>query len=502
MKPIYAAIDIGANSIKLKIVEYSSGNIVIIEDLAKEIAIGEDVYQKGVIDHQTVKEILKILHYFKSVMDAYEVEQYRAVGTSVLREATNAKMLVEMLKIKTGIEVEIIEDSIEKFLTYKSIRDFMPNYRDLRKSSLVVEINSGSCDVSIYHRNHLIKNEEIKLGTKNLKNILIEMEQRTVNYPEVLSELLETRTSHMWQDIQGKKLKHFICLGGEAKLIKQQLFSGDDHVDREAFKTIYNRLIEDHRTFRYEIESKQINWYEFVISILIYNMFFDLTQAEGIMIPDISLRDGILADFIESDYKLSRYTAFNNDIYSLAWNISKRYRSSEAHVKALESYSLRIFKSLNLHFEFGERDEMLLRLSSILHEIGKYTRLKDYLITSYDKIINLSVLGVTQEELCIIAHVCRLISSSETKPFDFELDGVSEENHGTVFKLSCIMSIADALDKGKRQKISIDSIKITDDRMTIYIRHKEDITLEEISFEYTIQNFINTFGILPELKEI
>lgn len=501
MKPIYAAIDVGANSIKLKIVEYVNGKINMLEDISKEITLGEDVYQFGFIQHQTVKEIANILIYFKSVLESYGVEKYRAVGTSAMREANNSRMVVEMLKIKTGIELEIIEDSIEKFLTYKSMRDYMPNFRDIRKSALVVEINSGSCDVSIYHRNHLVKNDEVKLGTKNLKHIMHELEERSVVYPKVLLELLETRTSHMWQNIQSKKIKNFICLGGEAKLYKSLLFKHKNHISKKEFKVIYYNLIDDHRTLRYDMESRGFNWYEFVVSVLIYNMFFDLTDADSILIPDISLRDGIIANFIENDYNLNRYNAFNQDILTQALNISKRYKSSEAHLKAIERHALILFNALTPHFEFGERDELLLRLSAILHEIGKYTRIKDYLITSYDKISNLSILGVTEEEIRIVAHICRLISSSEQKALDFKLDGISDESYGTVFKLSSIMSIADALDKGKKQKIEIERVKITDDYMNIYIDYNQDITLEELSFQFTLSNFINTFGIIPELKE-
>jgi len=45
----------------------------------------------------------------------------------------------------------------------------LDNYKDIRKSALLVEVNSGSCDVSIYSQNKLIKNDEIRLGNKDPK---------------------------------------------------------------------------------------------------------------------------------------------------------------------------------------------------------------------------------------------------------------------------------------------------------------------------------------------
>lgn len=502
MKPLYAAIDVGANAIKMKIVEYVDGEMRCLEDFSKAIPLGEDVYELGYINHLTVKEIKNILTYFKDMLTMYGVEKYRAIGTSSMREASNAKMVVEMLYNKTGIEIEIVEDTIEKFLTYKSMRDFVPDYRLVRKSAMIVEINSGSCDVSIYQNNHLVKNEEIKIGTKNIKNIINDLEERSLVYPQNLEELLETRTFHMWPEIKMKRIKRFMCLGGEAKQLKGALFGGKDTMPKEEFKSIYYQLIDYPRQLRNHIEDLGLDWYEFMISIIVYKLFFDLTQADDLMIPEMSLRDGVIADLIEEDFHLKRYQAFNNDIYSLARYVSKRYKSSESHLRHVEKNALLMFDALKVHYTLSDFDRRLLRLSSILHEIGKYTRLKDYLLTSYDKIVNLNILGVTQEELYIVGHVCRLISSSEIKPHDLTFEGVGDQYYGSIYKLTSIMSIADALDKGKRQKISIKQVIVDDDFMKIEFNYTGDITIEELSFDFASVNFTKTFGIEPVLVEI
>lgn len=502
MKPIYAAIDVGANAIKMKIVEYVEGQMRCLEDFSKDIQLGEDVYELGYINHYTVKEIKNILTYFKEVLTMYGVEKYRALGTSSMREASNAKMVVEMLSNKTGIEIEIVEDTIEKFLTYKSMRDFVPDYRLVRKSAMLVEINSGSCDVSIYQNNHLVKNEEIKIGTKNIKAIINDLEERSIVYPQNLEELLETRTFHMWPEIQKKRIKQFMCLGGEAKRLKTALFKGQDRIPKAEFKAVYYELIDHPRQLRNRIESLGLDWYEFIVSILVYKLFFDLTQAEDLMIPEMSLRDGVISDLIEEDFALNRYRSFNNDIYSLARYVSKRYKSSDHHLKHVEKNALLLFDALKENYTLTAFDRRLLRLSAILHEIGKYTRLKDYLLTSYDKIVNLNILGVTQEELYIVGHVCRLISSSEVKNHDLSFEGVGDQYYGTIYKLTSIMSIADALDKGKRQKISIHHVDVDDDVMKIAFQYTGDITIEELSFDFASVNFTKTFGIEPILAEI
>ena len=211
MDHLFAAIDLGSNAIKLKIIQVNGAQIETLEDLAVEIPLGDDVFLSNAVRLETVKEAVETLNYFKQILESYGMVNYKAVATSALREAENSKNIIEIIRMKTGLEIEVVEDTIEKFLTYKSIRDKMDNYKDIRKGALLVEVNSGSFDISIYNQNKLVKNDEIKLGLKNIKHILIDLENRTTNYALVLKELIQTRTSHIWPSIQSKKLSHFVA---------------------------------------------------------------------------------------------------------------------------------------------------------------------------------------------------------------------------------------------------------------------------------------------------
>lgn len=502
MDHLFAAIDLGSNAIKLKIIQVNGAQIETLEDLAVEIPLGDDVFLSNAVRLETVKEAVETLNYFKQILESYGMVNYKAVATSALREAENSKNIIEIIRMKTGLEIEVVEDTIEKFLTYKSIRDKMDNYKDIRKGALLVEVNSGSFDISIYNQNKLVKNDEIKLGLKNIKHILIDLENRTTNYALVLKELIQTRTSHIWPSIQSKKLSHFVALGGEAKKIKELLFNHREEIDMTEFKTITRLAMNSDYELRRRVESEGSNWYEFLATIIVYDVFSELIDSKTIQVPTVSLRDGILAELVEKTYNLTRYRSFNQDVFTLAYEISKRYKSSDVHVKYMEHFALTLFHGLKKSYRFDERDETLLRLGAILHEIGKFTRMKDYLVTSYDKISNLDIFGIKHEEVVLIAHICRLISSSEKKLYESHLKDVHTEDQVRVYKLASILSIADALDKGKKQRIKIVDTQITEDNFIIMIKRSEDTTLEEWSFEFTIDNFANTYGVIPEIREV
>ncbi len=499
LNTIYAAIDLGSNTLKLKIVQYENNAIHIIDDITKDVNVGEDVFAKGNIEHETVKEIIDIMVKFKDVMNSYNVETYRAVATGAMRTAKNNLNVIEIVLMRAGIKIEIIEDTIEKFLTYKSMRDNIEDYRKIRESSILVELNSGSCDVSVYNKNKLVFNEEFTLGTLVLKNIMQDIEDRSVNYPKVISELIESRTGHMWKYIKKRKIESFLMLGGETKVLKNSLFGGRETISRSDFESVYRRVITDHLRFRKEIEEYGMDWYEFVACILVYKVFLKLADTKDMTFPVINLRDGMIAEMIEKDYSLERYKVFNNDVISLARNTSARYKSCNKHCREVEKNGIKIMNELKKHFTFNERDELLMRLAAILHEIGKFTRAKDYLAASFHKIRNLSIMGTNYHEMMLVAYICKMLTDRYSSRVSIER--LSQNDQNRILKLSSILSIADALDKSKKQKIKIEDFRVTDDELGIIVSKSADTTLEEWNLENRAKEFINTFGLVPKLIE-
>lgn len=502
MNTIFAAIDLGSNAVKLKIAQVYSGEITALEDISVPTPLGEEVFSRHAVSLETISQLITTLAYFKQTMDTYGVFMSRAVATAALREAENGKSIIEIIRMKVGIDVEIIEDTIEKFLTYKSIRDHIPSYQDIRRSALLIEINSGSSDISVYAQNKLIRNDELRLGIKQLKYLLMDLETRTTDYPYVLKELIEAQTAHLTDVVSGRRLNTVLALGGKAKRIRTVLFDDAQAIPLKAFKAVCARAFSGDALIRDTVESSRNNWYEILATLAVYDVFTDAVTCSDIVIPDISLRDGILAEAIEQVYGVKRYRAFNNDIFTLAYAISKRYKSDYRHIRWVEESALRIFEALKTQYAFHPRDVILLRLAAILHEIGKFTRTKDYLDATYEKILTLEVFGVTNAEMVMVAHICRLISSSGEPAFSPSLENVQGDDDVRIFKLSAILSISDALDKSKKQCIDLKNVVVGDRACFIEVSRTRETVLEDWSFEFVVSNFANTFGIVPELKDV
>jgi exopolyphosphatase / guanosine-5'-triphosphate,3'-diphosphate pyrophosphatase len=164
---IYAAIDIGSNAGRLligNVVEQKDGTTVKKFSLTRvPLRLGEDVFTENKkISGAKIKMLVKTLRAYKLLMDVYEIEAYRACATSAMREASNRKEVLEIVKKETGIKLEVIDGEEEADLIFSTI-----NTLDLpkNKSYLYIDVGGGSTEVTLLENGIKKASKSFKIGT-------------------------------------------------------------------------------------------------------------------------------------------------------------------------------------------------------------------------------------------------------------------------------------------------------------------------------------------------
>ena len=123
LRPV-AVLDMGASAIRLVVAEMKPGEPMrILEEASRGVLLGKDTFTSGRLGAATVEATLKALEGFRRIMDAYGVVRYRAVATSAVREAGNRDTFLDRVRLRTGIDVEVIDGSEENRLTYLAVRE-------------------------------------------------------------------------------------------------------------------------------------------------------------------------------------------------------------------------------------------------------------------------------------------------------------------------------------------------------------------------------------------
>src|ERR1700684_4421565 len=100
--PTFAAIDIGSNSVRLKISRVTAGRLREIHEDREVTRLGESVFRDGFLSPEVIANTVKVLRRFHRAIQKAGADAVRAVATSALRDARNSRAFLEWVRSSTG----------------------------------------------------------------------------------------------------------------------------------------------------------------------------------------------------------------------------------------------------------------------------------------------------------------------------------------------------------------------------------------------------------------
>jgi len=508
LKPeIIAAIDVGSHAICMKIGELKeNGEFRELENFRKIETLGHDTFNYGKISFKSVEKVCNILKIFKGTMNDYDIKYYKAMATSAIREASNRDYIVDQIKLKTGLDINVIDNSEEQYLIHKAIKHKLDNYeRIIEEGAVIVVIGAGSIQITIYKDSNLISSQNVKMGALRIKEVLSTFENETIKYHKILDEYITANFEGLDFFNEDNFCKHFIAVGGEISLIRKVIGIKEENysfssLSYEQFISLLKNLScksSEEIMENYNVKKERA---EVIIpSMMLFEKFIVRTDADVMLIPDISLTDGIIINLFEEMNKPKITSKIYQDIITNAKVFAEKFHYNATHCETVCNNAVILFDELkSIH---GLEDEKILLITaSILHDIGKYINVNDHHIHSYEIIRSIKLFGMSKEQMILVANIARYHSEDVPKYEDSNFNVLSEEDRLKVAKLVAIIRLADALDRSHKQKITIKSVKVKERKVIIKCLSNQNTQLEEWTFKTKALFFQEVFGITPVLN--
>lgn len=168
----YAAIDIGSNAIRLQIsdvIKQKNKDIFFLKDSFTRVPIrlGQDAFTKEKISDTNIRKLIETMKAFRLLMQANDVVKYRGVATSALRSAKNGKKIIDMIRDKANINIDLIDGATEAKIIYKA--GLNEHIKD-KGACLFVDVGGGSTELSLFVNKKHITSRSFKIGTVRLLN--------------------------------------------------------------------------------------------------------------------------------------------------------------------------------------------------------------------------------------------------------------------------------------------------------------------------------------------
>ncbi len=148
---ILAGIDIGTNSLRLLITQIDRYIFREIYSDRKTTRLGQGLDSTGALDREAEDRSLRALLNFAEKLQQHDVQHIAVVGTSALRNASNAKDFIREVKKITGLAVNVISGEEEARLTLIGVSRSMNGKTERNKleKALIIDIGGGSTEIII-----------------------------------------------------------------------------------------------------------------------------------------------------------------------------------------------------------------------------------------------------------------------------------------------------------------------------------------------------------------
>lgn len=503
----FAAIDVGSFELTMKIFEFSGkNNMREVDCVSKRLDLGSDTYVTGKISAEKLDELCRVLREFSEIMASYKVEGCKAYGTSAIRETENIAIILDQIAQRTGIRLEVLSNSEQRFLNYKAVASRGEGFRRIiEEKTAILDVGGGSIQLSLFDNDTLVSTQNLRLGVLRIQELLNHLGAGNSKAERLIEEMAQAQLgTYKKLYLKDREIKNLIIVDDYISSWAARR-NGKNSTEKAIEREELEQLMELLRSNRPAQAAAFLGIPEekiplVFISAVLTGQIEQLMGAERIWAPGVTLCDGIAYEYAEKIKMFGGEHDFEKDIVACAMNISKRYMGSKKRSETLEKITTTIFDSMKKIHGMGKRERLYLRLAAILHDCGKYISLVNIGETSYNIIMATEMIGLSHQEREIVANIVRF-NHSKFMYFGQRDNGLERESYLIVAKLTAILRLAGGLDRSHKQKLKGLKAALKDNQLILTVDTQEDITLEKGFFETRGAFFKEVFSVEPVLKQ-
>ena len=281
-----AAIDIGSNAARLLIIDVVIGpsgkhEFVKLTLVRVPLRLGFDVFERGSISEEKAQMLIKTILSYKLLIDVYQVKEYITAATSAMRDASNAREILERVRQESGIDIKVITGEEEASFIYEN---HVAENLNTQESYLYIDVGGGSTELSFFSDGKLVSKESFNIGTiRLLKN------QVTEDHWNQMKKFIKEKTTgyhHITAIGSGGNINKIFSLSKrkEGKPLNLELL-------RNYYKE-FSSLPLSQRISLYKLREDRAD--VIVPALLIYINVMKWADTEEIFVPKIGLADGLI----------------------------------------------------------------------------------------------------------------------------------------------------------------------------------------------------------------
>lgn len=162
-----AVIDCGTNTFHLLIKEVE--NDIVLHREKRPVRIGEGGISDNRITNKALSRGIEALKSFRDTLQTLGVVEYKAIGTSAFRSASNIEQVKSRIKEETSIDINVIDGELEAQLIYEGVRSAVFMKSD--ETYLIMDIGGGSVEFILASGERILWKRSFEIGGRRLLDL-------------------------------------------------------------------------------------------------------------------------------------------------------------------------------------------------------------------------------------------------------------------------------------------------------------------------------------------
>ncbi|MGA2989796.1 MAG: Ppx/GppA phosphatase family protein [Candidatus Korobacteraceae bacterium] len=473
--PTFAAVDIGANSVRLKISNLVNHRLSAVHQDREVTRLGEAVFRTGALDPAAIALTVKVLSRFYKAVQTYGAQSVRVVATSALRDASNASAFTAWVHAATGWRVETITGLEEGRLIHLGVISGM---RLPLERMLLIDLGGGSCELTVSLHGQIESIYSLPLGAVRLTRVFLQHDPAKKRELQQLKGFIEEEIGRVERELASARVQMTVATSGTASALAEMWAAKAKKrttvVPRETLVKLARQLGKMDIAQRRALKGIGPRRAEIITAgAAAFAELLSRLHLPNFRYSPLGLCDGILAQ-LASEYDIS--SSVRKRIESERENtldrMTKQYHVDLRFAARVREHAAALFKELRPVHQLPDEYADWLAAACMLQEIGSFINRTGRRRHTYYAIAHSEMFGYTVRQRLIIAAIARYISASPPLSGGKPVRVLAASDRPLVAKAVGLLRLARALEQGRRGTVTGIRVRVGPRRVVLLLNAK------------------------------
>ncbi len=492
------AVDAGSNAIRAAVARASSSTeITEVSTERWPVRLGHNVFTRRRLAPRTITRAVQTFRHFRGLLQRHNIQLYRAVATSAVREAENRDILLERILRETGIRLEAIDSAEEARLVLRAVHASLSPI----EPRLVVDLGGGSLEITLLRQWNVVRSLALPIGTVRLMERMNLTGRMDEDQFERLRHHVLSIVQSMWHDPPNLARHTAVFCGGNAETLAR-VAPGPRY---RGIPSIHVRLLRDRaweimrrdvparmRVFGVRRDRAEVMG----IAAVVFLCLAEHAQMETLLVPGVGVREGILCELASEHFGAPGLSASRSRaLLELARTLATRLHCDLRHAEHVRKLAASLFDQLAPLHGLPAEMRLPLEMAALLHHSGKVIHTKGHHKHGEYLVRNAELPGVPDEMQSMIACLVRYHGKSQPELDHRLYSSLPARERRRVRELSGLLRIAVALDSGASQEVRGVTASVARKRIGLSLQVASSASLDLAALRRKARPLEEEFGV-------